>query len=322
MSNIILSIVVPTYNVEKYLDKCLDAFVRQNLKDTEIILVNDGSTDNSQKIIDKFVEKYPKLFKSFIKENGGLADARNYGVEKAKGKYITFIDPDDYVDDEYFNTLLKDAIDNDLDLVIADMRYVWENNEKEPMVQNGLNNVNDNINKSLFISSLSVCNKLFKKELFDTLTVKFPKGLWYEDIPVCLAYVAKCKKIKYNDGPKYNYLQRETSILGSKYSPKMHDIFTVFDGVLKYFKDNNLYNEYKDELEYLLVEHFLVYGAFRFLRTDHYKELMPKAFDYVKKEFPNCKNNKYIKTFGKKNQIFLKTNNKYTMGLWHLYLTK
>jgi len=322
MEDIVLSIVVPIYNVEKYLDKCLDAFVRQNLKNTEIILVNDGSTDNTQSIIDIYVNKYPDLFKSFIKENGGLADARNYGVEKAKGKYITFIDPDDYVDDNYFNTLLKDAVDGDLDLVVADMRYVWENNKKEPMVQHGLNKVNDNINKALFISSLSVCNKLFRKELFDSLTVKFPEGLWYEDIPVTLAYITKAKKIKYNDGPKYNYLQRSSSILGSSYSPKMYDIFTVFDGVLKYFKDNNLYNEYRDELEYLLVEHFLVYGAFRFLRTDHYKELMTKAFDYVKKEFPNYKNNKYIKIFSKKNQIFLKTNNKCTMSLWHLYLTK
>ena len=92
-----VSVIVPVYNVEKYLDKCLDSLVNQTLKDIEIIVVNDGTKDKSQKIIDKYVKDYPKLVKSYIKENGGLSSARNYGLKYAQGEYVGFVDSDDYV---------------------------------------------------------------------------------------------------------------------------------------------------------------------------------------------------------------------------------
>ena len=317
-----LSIIVPIYNVEKYLAECLDSLVNQNIDNYEIILVNDGSTDNSQKIIDDYASKHPEIIKPLIKENGGLSDARNYGLERASGKYITFIDSDDFVTENYYEKMLKKAEDEDLDLVIADMVYFWEDNSRENFVQRGLNNKVLDEKKALFLSSLSVCNKLFKKELFNSLDLHFTKGLWYEDIPVTLMYFANLKKLAYLEEPKYMYRQRGGSILDTNYSPKMHDIFTIFDMVNKEFKEKNLFNEYHSELEYLYIEHFLVYGAFRFLRTDHYEELMSKAFAYVKKEFPNYKKNKYIKTFNIKNRLFLFTNNLKTMHFWHKYLTK
>lgn len=317
-----LSIVVPIYNVEKYLASCIDSLVNQNIDNYEIILVNDGSTDNSQKIIDEYALKYPEIIKPLIKENGGLSDARNYGLDRATGKYITFIDSDDYVTDGYYEKMLKKAEDEDLDLVIVDMVYFWEDGSKENFDQRGLNDKVKDEKRALFLSSLSVCNKLFKKEIFDKLNLHFTKGLWYEDIPVTLMYFANLNKIAYLEEPKYMYRQRGGSILDTKYSPKMHDIFTIFEMVNKEFKDKGLFEKYYSELEYLYIEHFLVYGAFRFLRTDHYEELMTKAFAYVKKEFPNYKKNKYIKTFNIKNRLFLFTNNSKTIHFWHWYLTK
>ena len=91
-----VSVIVPVYNVEKYIDKCLDSLVNQTLKDIEIIVVNDGSPDDSQQVIDMYVKKYPKKIKSYIKENGGQGSARNLGLEHAKGEYISFVDSDDY----------------------------------------------------------------------------------------------------------------------------------------------------------------------------------------------------------------------------------
>ena len=154
------------------------------------------------------------------------------------------------------------------------------------------------------------------------LGCEYPKKLWYEDIPVTLKYFANSHKVGYYHHVGVHYLQRNTSILGSGYSPKMYDIFTIFEITTNHFKENNLYDKYYDELEYLYIEHFLVYGAFRFLRTDEYKNLMNDAFDFVKKNFPNYRKNKYIKTFGIKNRLFLRTNSKRTMSLWHWYLTK
>ena len=99
-----ISVIVPVYNVEKYLEKCLDSLVNQTLKDIEIIIVNDGSLDNSQEIIDKYAKKH-KTIKSYIKENGGLSDARNYGIKQASGKYISFIDSDDYVKENMYELM-------------------------------------------------------------------------------------------------------------------------------------------------------------------------------------------------------------------------
>ena len=93
-----LSIIVPVYVVEKFVDKCLNSLVKQSLKEIEVIVVNDGTKDNSQKIIDKYVKKYPDKIKSYIKENGGQGSARNIGIEKARGEYISFVDSDDWLD--------------------------------------------------------------------------------------------------------------------------------------------------------------------------------------------------------------------------------
>ncbi len=317
-----LSVIVPVYNVEKYLDKCLNSLVRQNIDDYEIIVVNDGTRDNSQKIIDEYVGKYPDLVKSFIKENGGLSDARNYGIKRATGEYITFLDSDDYIEEDTYKNMLAIACKDNLDLVVSDLEYVWEDGTKEPFVKEGINRVSSDDLKNLFLSPLFSWNKIYKKELFDKLDCKYPVGLWYEDIPVTLKFFSSIDKAGYYNCVSYHYLQRNTSILGSSYNDKMYDIFTIFKGVVSDFKDRDVYDKYHDELEYLFIEHFLVYGAFRFLRTDHYKELMSKAFEFVKEYFPNFRDNKYIETLGKKNVIFLRTNNKLTMSFWHWYLNK
>ena len=126
----ILSIIVPVYNVEKYLDTCLTSLVNQTLDNYEILVINDGTKDNSQDIIDKYVEKYPEKVFSYIKENGGLSDARNFGIERANGKYISFIDSDDSIDMNYYKDMIDLAEKDGLDLVVADLEYVWETTKK------------------------------------------------------------------------------------------------------------------------------------------------------------------------------------------------
>ena len=317
-----LSVVVPVYNVEKYIDRCLNSLVSQDLDNYEIIIVNDGSKDNSQEIIDKYLNKYPSIIKAYIKENGGLSDARNYGILKASGEYITFLDSDDYLELNTYKKMLDIAYKGNYDLVVANLEYVWEDHSKESFVKKGLNKICDNDIKNLFLSPLFSWNKLYKKALFDKLECKYPKGLWYEDIPVTLKFISSINSIAYYDHVGYYYLQRNSSILGSSYNDKMYDIFTIFENVIKDFKERNKYEIFYDELEYLFIEHFLVYGAFRFLRTEHYKDLMKKTFKFVKDYFPNYKHNKYIKTLSNKNMIFLRTNNIITMNFWHRYLTK
>jgi len=115
-----VSVIVPVYNVELYLEKCLDSLVNQTLKEIEIIVVNDGSPDNSQEIIDKYAKEY-KNIKAYKKKNGGLSDARNYGIKKASGEYIAFIDSDDYVRLDMYEKMYNKAKSGNFDMVVCDL---------------------------------------------------------------------------------------------------------------------------------------------------------------------------------------------------------
>ena len=126
-----VSVVVPVYNVDKYLERCLDSLVYQTLKDIEIVIVNDGSTDKSAEIIKKYVQSYPNKVFAFEKENGGLSDARNFGIKKCHGNYIGFVDSDDYVSLDMFKKLYEKAISKDFDITVCDVRLVWKNKSKE-----------------------------------------------------------------------------------------------------------------------------------------------------------------------------------------------
>ena len=119
-----VSVIVPVYNVYDYLGKCLDSLVNQTLKDIEIIVVNDGSPDNSEEIIDIYKKKY-KCIKAYKKENGGLSDARNYGIKRAQGEYIAFIDSDDYVDTQMLEKMYQKAKKDNLDIVVCDVYNVY-----------------------------------------------------------------------------------------------------------------------------------------------------------------------------------------------------
>lgn len=316
-----LSVIVPVYNVEKYLVKCLDSLVSQSIRDYEIIIINDGSTDDSQNIIDIYERKYSDIIKSYIKENGGLSDARNFGIRHANGKYITFLDSDDYVDNNLYRGMLDIANSNDSDLVVGDIEYFWQDDNKT-LVKEGLHEISENNIKNLFLSPLFAWNKIYKKELFDKLDLQYPVGLWYEDIPVSLKVFSSIKSVGYYNHPGYHYRQRSSSIMGSKNDPRLIDIFTEFKNIVNDFKIRNKFEEFYDELEYLFIEHFLIYGAYRFLRSNDYKKLMNKAFKFVSDYFPNYRDNKYIKTLGKKDRFFLKTNNSFTKFFYHWYFTK
>ena len=121
-----VSVIVPVYNVELYLEKCLLSLVNQTLQDIEIIVVNDGSRDHSQQIIEKFQQEHPQKIFAYTKENGGLSDARNFGIDRAKGKYIGFVDSDDYVSETMYDEMLNIAEKNQAEITICNIQKVDE----------------------------------------------------------------------------------------------------------------------------------------------------------------------------------------------------
>jgi len=308
-----VSIIVPVYNVEKYLAKCLDSLVSQTLSDIEIIVINDGTKDNSQSIIDIFVENYPQKVFTYLKENGGLGDARNYGLQFAHASYVGFVDSDDYVEAEMYEKLYLSAIENNSDIVVCDIEYVWENSSKRNELKGFRKIEGVEERKSIFLSPLFAWNKLYKKDLFLKYDLKYPKKLWYEDIPVTIPLFAYAKNISYVEEILIHYVQRDSSIMTSKNTSKMHDIFRVLKQVYEFFQDNQLLDSYHPEIEYLFVEQLMLYGSFRFYRSDSTFNLMNEALKFMKEFFPNWRKNKYIKTLHKHYQFYLKTVNHLTM---------
>lgn len=314
----LVSIIVPMYNVEKYIKQCLDSLVNQTLKDMEIIVVNDGSTDNSVKIVEEYVCKYANI-KLVHKENGGLSDARNYGIAYASGKYIGFLDSDDYVKKTMYEEMAL-KMDEGHDVVLCDIEYFYENSDYR-FVLKGLTDFKiRDLSKRALLSPMFAWNKLYKAKYFKELNYRYPLNTWYEDVPVTTLIFAKTKMIGYINEPLVYYRQREGSIMNDTKSKRLFEIFNVMDMVYNNFVKENLYETYFGELEYLCIEHLRLYGMFRFIRSAIFKELYLKSDEYMKRYYPDWKKNRYLKNLSYKNRVFLQFFNLNTAWLFKLFI--
>jgi len=316
-----LTIIVPIYNVEKYLPQCLDSLKHQTYRDFEVLMVNDGTKDSSAEIALRYAKEDPDHFVLLNKENGGLSDARNYAMPKARGTYLTFLDSDDYVEPFCYEKLMKKITSEQLDLVVGNLQYFYEDSDAV-MDMRGLNtSVSSDVQKCAMLSPLFAWNKVYRKAYFDSVGLLYPKGLWYEDLPVTLPLFANTAKIGHVDETLYHYRQRSGSIMKSG-GLKQRDIFTIFEMVLDYFEKHDLKAKFHDELEYLCTEHIMLYRQFSFLVSDDYQQLYELSCSFMKKHYPNYRKNKYLPTTGKKNMFFIKTYSLLTRGLFRWYLKK
>lgn len=248
MDNLI-SVIVPVYNVEKYLEKCVNSIIKQSYKNLEIILVDDGSTDNSGKICDEFALKDNRI-KVIHKENGGLSSARNKALEIAKGEYIGFVDSDDYISEDMYETLYKVIKGNEADISIVS--FYEEYNGKIIGVRDTGNlevlTKLEAINELLIDTKIQsyAWNKLFKRELFSEL--EFPTGKNFEDIATTLLLFEKASKVVLLETPKYHYLRRDDSIVGVRntktYSDYLEVIYDKYFYLKGKYKETEIYNQY------------------------------------------------------------------------------
>ena len=190
-----ISVIVPVYNVENYLEKCLNSLVNQTLQEIEILVINDGSTDNSQKIIEFFQSKFPQKIKTFAKENGGLSDARNFGIDRATGEFLAFVDSDDYVSATMMEEMYGLAKKHEAEIVICNLQKVDENGivtQKLTQIPNLPEKIDLEKHFSVFSDiSYFACNKIFKRELFEGK--RFQKGMHFEDIELIPKILLQCK---------------------------------------------------------------------------------------------------------------------------------
>lgn len=288
-----ISVIVPVYNVEKYLRKCLDSIVSQTFSDIEVIVVNDGTTDNSQKIIEEYEKKY-SFVKGYIKENGGLSDARNYGIERASGDYLAFVDSDDYIDIHMYERMYKKAVEGDYDMVVCDFTEVYNdhNAEGSSRLEKDLE-TSDEVKKHMVDFYPSAWNKLFKRELFREL--RFKKSVWFEDVELCYRLLPYVRSVGVVKEPLYYYIQREGSISKSA-DPRIYHCIDNWNGIVEFYQKNDLYQTFFRELEYNYVRYMyatFVKAALKF-DMNGFEEAVRSAQKNVKVHFPQYRRNPYF----------------------------
>lgn len=302
-----LSIIVPVYGVEKYIDKCLDSLVKQSLKEIEIIVVNDGTKDNSQKIIDKYVKKYPDKIKSYIKENGGQGSARNYGLKKTTGEYIGYVDSDDFVEKDMYKKLYNKAKENNYDIVVCGNYNVSEDYQNKN-IDAFINNYNTDL-ENIFFGKMAVWNKIYKRDILIKNKLEFKEKVWYEDLAFTLKAIMNSNTFAFIDEPLYDYLIREGSTMNNSNVQRNLEILDAFNDILSYIQHNKK-EEYFDKVEFLAIDHIYISAIVRILKANAdnkiKKETVNELICYMNKNFPNYKNNKYINTLSRNRKIIYK----------------
>ncbi|MBQ8418044.1 MAG: glycosyltransferase [Phascolarctobacterium sp.] len=236
-----LSIIVPVYKVEQYIHKCVDSILNQTFTDFELILVDDGSPDNCGKICDEYAQKDERV-RVIHKENGGLSDARNAGIDVATGEVIGFIDSDDWVERYMYQEMLNYMEENNLDIVCADTNQVKDGKAKfKPRYSKNKIWLKDEATCEILNGTLdnAAWNKIYKRSVIGN--VRYPKGRIYEDVATTYKFISNSEKVGYISKPYYNYLKRKGSIVASGFNSKSrYDCFLGYRERLNFAKENNL----------------------------------------------------------------------------------
>lgn len=284
-----VSVIVPVYNVEEYLPRCLDTLVGSTLKDIEIILINDGSPDNSEKIIKKYQKKFEDKIIYHKKVNEGQAIARNYALDIAKGEYITFVDSDDFIDITMLEKLYNKGKEENADIVYS-TGHIEINGDAR--IEKKYQFPNDNTFVEYILNNSGPWGKIIKKEILVKNNLTFPKLRAYEDISVVPLWALYSKKISRVDESLYYYLIREGSTMKQiTYNEKLTHIYPSLENLYKKFVEKSK-DKYKEELEWIYIEHLLHAASLRFLGFNKYEEIK-KINSIVNEKFPKWKDNKY-----------------------------
>lgn len=298
-----ISVIIPVYNVEKFISKCLDSIVNQTLKDIEVIVVNDGSPDNSQKIIDKYAKKY-SIIKSYIKENGGQGSARNLGLEKANGEYISFVDSDDWLDLNALEEMYTIGKKENSDIVICDMVDHYSDRE----IYHNCTKYN-----SIYEVTPSACNKIFRKSIIGGN--RFLSKVWYEDFDFTTKILLNTNNISVISNGFYHCNCGHVSTMNNNNSLKNLDMITVIEDIKKYAKDNNKYDD--NIISYLIFNHILITSINRVALHNNKdrNEVINKFLIYVKNNIGDYRNKDFYKKIEKNRKIIANLN---YHGLWRL----
>lgn len=285
-----VSIIVPVYNKEKTIRKCLDSLTEQTLSEIEIIVVNDGSTDKSQEVIAQYQKKYPHLIFINSRKNEGIGKTRNKGLQKAKGKYVGFVDSDDYVEKDMYEKYYTFAEKKKLSMVTG--HYYKENEKGEtflfetPLFE--MSNVHKNPDLLLF-DDYGPCNKIFLREMLTEYQIQFEENLKYEDMPFVMKALYHARKVGHIEKPYYHYViheQSETTVMDKR----VFDIFKIMDIINIYYKNEKKLEETLTSLNIHQITRYMLRQKYQ--RDKKVRNTFIDAgYQYLDGKFPNWRNN-------------------------------
>ena len=250
--DILLSVIIPVYNTEKYFERCIKSVidaVQKNSAKSEIIVINDGSCGNIEELIKKYLVDYGNLIVYISQKNKGRGTTRNLGVAKARGKYINFVDSDDYIDENMYVNMFEKIKEERSDIVICDIKNVEKDNCFRVEAKN-IKIVEDNIGCFDTMILPSCCNKIIRRELFDN--VEFPEDINYEDLATIPYIYLKAKKISYLPEMLYNYVQNDESVMNEKFGINQLNLINALELVCDRIKTLNLSDRECQKFEYMI----------------------------------------------------------------------
>lgn len=307
-----VSVIVPCYNVEQFLPRCLDSLVNQTLKDIEIICVNDASPDNSIAILRDYEARYDNVVVIDLKENVRQGGARNRGIEIARGEYIAFVDSDDWVDLQMYEKLYTKARQTQADMVACDYDTIGPNlkiiSRTITHKQAWCGTLSPSIKKQLFAFSGSVWSKLIKRSIFDDPEIRFPEHLCYEDNYLCPIIDTRITSFQHIPECLYHYFYNADSITKKRNSPKIFDRIVSLDKLHDYMERHQLTEEYQEELGYFTLR-VLYNTIISYYHTfDHIqKDFIQQIYHRIKTQVPHAiyHSQYYLTRMTKRERLYL-----------------
>ncbi|MEF2820386.1 MAG: glycosyltransferase [Clostridium sp.] len=300
-----ISVIIIAYNIEEYIERCLKSVLMQSLSEIEIIIINDGSTDNTLKIINELVINDSRV-KIINKKNSGIIEARKSGIEIASGEYILFVDGDDWLELNACDRLYEIATENNLDLIIYNAFWVYKDKKDSYSIIKNKESIKLDPLKNLFLGKIipAMWGKLIKREFLNKFNIDYPNKISYgEDLATVSSLLINKPKIDILNECLYNYYQRENSIT-NMVSNKFLDIIEAINFIELQLKEKNIYDKYKKEFEYMLYNHLFI---LKFITINHLSYINIQIYNKFKEKHIKVFNNEYILDDIGKGNIWLKT---------------
>lgn len=291
-----LSIVIPVYNVEKYLAKCLDSVIYPELEGYEIVVVNDGSTDSSLSVAEDYARRFPGLIRVISTENGGLGAARNVGLEAARGEFLLFLDSDDLLCEGALPEIME-KLKEDFDICIYGILSVTEEgvilDDIPRCGREGPLSLADY--PRLLLCPPSACNKLCRRSLFMDSGLRFPSRVWYEDMRTMPKLYLLTDRISATDKQWYIYVQRSGSITRSADMGRNLEIIEALDDLSGYYRARGKFDEYRNEFEYSAFYNEFLTAVVRVCLSEPANPVADRLREDFLSKYPDFLKNPYVR---------------------------